>query len=46
MPTFDGVVEAVSVRYLTFAENGVPQRATATVKLNEAADLSRTLDRG
>ena len=46
MPTFDGVVEAVSVRYLTFAENGVPLRATATVNLKEAADLSRTLDRG
>ena len=46
MPTFDGVVEAVSVRYLTFAGNGVPLRATATVKLKEAADLSHTLDRG
>jgi hypothetical protein len=41
---FDGVVEAVSVRYLTFVENEVPLRATATVKLKEAADLSRTLD--
>jgi contractile injection system tube protein len=46
MPTFDGVVEAVSVRYLTFAANGVPLRATATVKLKEAADLSRTVRRG
>jgi Contractile injection system tube protein len=45
MPTFDGVIEAVSVRYLKFAGNGVPLRATATVKLEEAADLSRTLDR-
>jgi Contractile injection system tube protein len=35
MPTFDGVVEAVSIRYLKFAENGVPLRATATVKLTE-----------
>jgi len=46
MPTFDGVVEEVSVRYLRFAENGVPLRATATVKLKEAADLSRTVHRG
>jgi len=45
MPTLDGVIEAVSVRYLTFASNGVPLRATATVKLKEAVDLSRTLDR-
>jgi Contractile injection system tube protein len=39
MPTFDGVVEAVSVRYEIFAENGVPVRATAAVKLREAANL-------
>jgi hypothetical protein len=44
MPAFDGVVEEVSVHYLTFADNGVPLRATATVKLTEAFDLSR-LDR-
>ena len=43
MPTFDGVVEAVSIRYLIFAENGVPVRATATVKLKEAVDLSQIL---
>jgi hypothetical protein len=46
MPTFDGVIEAVSVRYLTFAGNGVPLRATATVKLIEALHLSHELDRG
>jgi hypothetical protein len=46
MPTFDGVIEAVSVRYLTFAGNGVPLRATATVKLIEALNLSHELDRG
>jgi hypothetical protein len=46
MPTFDGVIEAVSVRYLTFAGNGVPLRATATVKLIEALKLSHELDRG
>lgn len=44
MPTFDGVIEAVSVRYLKFAGNGVPLRATATVKLIEAVD-PRTLVR-
>jgi hypothetical protein len=38
MPTFDGVIEAVSVHYLKFAGNGVPLRATATVKLIEAVD--------
>ena len=42
MPTFDGVIEAVSVHYLKFAGNGVPLRATATVKLIEAVD-PRTL---
>ena len=44
MPTFDGVIEAVSVHYLKFAGNGVPLRATATVKLIEAVD-PRTLVR-
>ena len=39
MPTFDGVIEAVSVHYLKFAGNGVPLRATATVKLIEAVDF-------
>jgi hypothetical protein len=38
MPTFDGVIEAVSVHYLKFAGDGVPLRATATVKLIEAVD--------
>ena len=44
MPTFDGVIEAVSVHYLKFAGNGVPVRATATVKLIEAVN-PRTLVR-
>jgi len=39
MPTFDGVVESVAVRYTMFAESGVPLRATADVKLREAANL-------
>jgi hypothetical protein len=39
MPTFDGVIESVAVRYTMFAESGVPLRATADVKLREAADL-------
>jgi hypothetical protein len=38
IPTFDGFIEAVSVHYLKFAGNGVPLRATATVKLLEAVD--------
>jgi contractile injection system tube protein len=42
MPTFDGVIEAVSVHYLKFAANGVPLRAAATVKLIEVVD-PRTL---
>ena len=42
MPTFDGVIEGVSVHYLKFAGSGVPLRATATVKLIEAVD-PRTL---
>ena len=39
MPTFDGVIESVAVRYTMFAESGVPLRATADVKLTEAANL-------
>jgi Contractile injection system tube protein len=46
LPTFDGVVEEISVHYVTFADTGVPLRATATVKITEAFDLSRALDRG
>ena len=37
MPTFDGVVEAVSVRYLTLAENGV----AATCDSDREAQRSR-----
>ena len=44
MPAFVGVVEEISVHYMTFADNGVPLRATATVKLIEAVDLSDALD--
>ena len=44
MPTFEGVIEAVSVRYLRFAGNGVPIRVTATVKLEEFVELSRLLE--
>jgi len=39
MPTFVGVIESVAVRYTKFAESGVPLRATADVKLREAAHL-------
>ena len=44
MSTFEGVIEAVSVRYLKFAGNGVPLRVTATVKLEEFVLLSRLLE--
>jgi hypothetical protein len=39
MPTFTGVIESVAVRYTMFDESGVPLRATADVKLREAANL-------
>jgi hypothetical protein len=45
MPAFDGVVEEISVHYMTFADSGVPLRATATVKLIEAVDLLHALRR-
>ena len=44
MPTFEGVFEAVSVRYFKFAQNGVPLRATAMVKLEEFVPLERLLE--
>ena len=40
MPVFDAVIEAVSVRYVMFAENGVPLRATVGVRLRQAVHLS------
>jgi contractile injection system tube protein len=46
MPAFEGVITAVSVRYAMFAENGVPLRATATVKLTEDLDVLRAVRRG
>ena len=39
MPSFDAVVESVTVRYTMFAENGVPLRATADLGLKQAAHL-------
>jgi hypothetical protein len=44
MPTFEGVIEAVSIRYLKFAGHGEPLRVTATVKLEEFVPLSRLLE--
>lgn len=40
MPTFDAVIISISVRYLLFAENGIPVRATADLKLRQAAHLA------
>ena len=39
LPTFAAVIESVSVRYALFADNGVPLRATADVKLKQAGHL-------
>lgn len=39
MPAFDAVIEAVSVRYTMFAENGIPVRASVDVRLRQAAHL-------
>jgi len=39
MPTFAAVIESVTVRYALFAENGLPLRASADVKLRQAAHL-------
>ena len=39
MPKFAAVIESVTVRYAVFAESGVPLRATADVKLKQAARL-------
>ena len=39
IPTFDAVIEAISVRYTMFAPNGVPVRATVDVRLRQAAHL-------
>ena len=40
MPTFNAVIESVSVRYALFAEDGLPVRATADVKLRQAAHVA------
>jgi hypothetical protein len=39
LPSFDAVIESVSVKYTMFSPDGKVLRATATVKLKEAADL-------
>jgi hypothetical protein len=39
MPTFNAVIESVSVRYVMFAPNGVPLRATVDVRLRQAAHV-------
>jgi hypothetical protein len=37
---FEGVIESIAVRYTTFTGDGVPVRATCTVKLEEASRAS------
>jgi len=39
LPQFNAVVESVSVKYTMFSPDGLVLRATATLKLKEAADL-------
>jgi hypothetical protein len=36
VPTFKCVIESLSVKYTMFSDQGVPLRATCTVKLKEA----------
>jgi hypothetical protein len=36
IPSFRCVIESLSVKYTMFSEDGIPLRATATVKLKEA----------
>ena len=40
LPAFVGVIESVSTKYTMFLPNGVPVRATCTVKVKEADELS------
>ena len=40
LPAFTAVIEAVTVRYNQFADNGVPLRATADLKLTQAGHLA------
>lgn len=37
---FEGVIESVAIKYTTFLANGLPVRATCTVKLKEASRVS------
>ena len=38
--TFEGVIESISVRYTSFTGEGIPVRATCTVKIKEASRAS------
>ena len=40
MPAFQAVIEALSVKYIMFGENGAPLRATVRLKFKEANDLA------
>jgi len=39
LPKFESVIESVAIKYTMFSDNGLLLRATANVKLKEAADL-------
>jgi hypothetical protein len=40
LPEFKGVIESVSTKYTMFSKDGIPVRATCTVKLKEADGAS------
>jgi hypothetical protein len=40
IPSFDAVIESLSVRYALFTEDGLPARATADVRLRQAAHVT------
>jgi hypothetical protein len=43
IPPFDGVIETLSVRYLMFSENGVPLRATVSLRIKEADRITMAM---
>jgi hypothetical protein len=46
VPTFKCVIESLSVKYTMFSDQGVPLRATATVKLKEADTVTGAAEGG
>jgi hypothetical protein len=46
VPTFKCVIESLSVKYTMFSDQGVPLRATCTVKLKEADTVTGQAEGG